>query len=32
VPAPSYPLRVGGPDLWYQMRLEDTTVGLSLAP
>jgi hypothetical protein len=32
VPAPPYPIRAEGPDLWYQMRLEDTMVGLSLAP
>ena len=29
--APPYPIRVGGPDLWYQMRLGDTTVEQSLA-
>ncbi len=24
VPAPPYPIRAEGPDLWYQMQLEDT--------
>ncbi len=32
MPAPPYPIRAEGPDLWYQMRLEDTMVGLSLVP
>ncbi len=32
VPAPPFPFRAEGPDLWYQMRLGNTTVGLSLAP
>ncbi len=31
VPPPPCPIRVGG-SLQYQMRLRDTTVGLSLAP
>ncbi len=26
----SYPIRVGGPDLWYRMALVDTTVEQSL--
>ncbi len=28
--APPHPIRVGGPDLWYQMALVDTTVEQSL--
>jgi hypothetical protein len=32
VPPPPCPFRARGPDLWYQMRLGGTTVGLSLAP
>jgi hypothetical protein len=32
MPAPPYPIRVGGADIWYQMRLGDTTVEQSLAP
>jgi hypothetical protein len=29
---PPYRIRVGGADLWYQIRLGDTTVEQSLAP
>ncbi len=29
---PPCPIRVGGPDVWHQMGMGDTTVGLSLAP